>query len=116
MPPPPPLPDVNHTYPLPLPSTGTGLFASQDIAPGDLIICIARPLLAVPDSPHFTDTCSNCLVCVTENEEEEEVKLRKCGGCGVVRFCGEVGRCFFLFSGTGDGEEEEGRLSYCILF
>ena len=113
-----PLPDVNHTYPLrvkdderglfttqrrnddgsgydtvatTLDSEQSGLFAAKDIAAGDLIIRLGRPLLAVLDSPHFTDTCSNCFVYVSENEDEEEVvKLNKCGGCGVVRFCGKV--------------------------
>ena len=106
------LPDVNHTYSLrvkdderglfttqsqnddsaaTLDDEQSGLFAAKDTAAGDLIIRLGRPLLAVLDSPHFTDTCSNCFVCVSENEDEEEVvKLSKCGGCGVVRFCGKV--------------------------
>ena len=94
MPPPPLYPDVNNTCPVTVPLAGAGLSASQDISPGDLVIRIREPLLAVPDSPRLVDTCSNCFVCVSEEEGEEEgeqVKLKKCGGCGVVRFCGEVG-------------------------
>ena len=69
----------------------SGLFAAKDIDAGELIIRLARPLLAVLDSPHYNDTCSNCFVSTSENEDEEEqVKLSICGGCGVVRFCGKV--------------------------
>ena len=80
-------------YDIKLDGEQSGLFAGKDIGAGELIIRLARPLLAVLDSPHFNDTCLNCFICTSENEDEEEqVKLSKCRGCGVVRFCGKVSR------------------------
>ena len=106
MPPAPLYPDVDYTYPSTVPLAGTGLFAKQKLSPGGLIIRVRESLLAVPDSPRLTDTCSNCFLCVSEDEGEEEqdkVQLKKCGGCGVVRFCGAVGFLRLMRAKHGHG-------------
>lgn len=76
---------------------GNGLFASKDIPAGDLILRVDRPFLAVLDSPHLNDACSNCFVWVPKGgaaaggDERENVILRACTGCKIVRYCSKVG-------------------------
>ena len=111
---------ISHAYPQASGPAGTGLFASKDLSDGDLVLSILRPLVCVPDTPRLKETCSWCFLHVeridapTEDEHWAQVmglsleeyltwtepgkmdqpKLMKCGGCGVVRFCGEVSECF----------------------
>ncbi|KAI4129171.1 MAG: hypothetical protein LQ347_003884 [Umbilicaria vellea] len=71
---------------------GNGLFASKDIPAGDLILRVDRPFLAVLDSPLLNDACSNCFVWVPQGgaaaggDGRDNVILRACTGCKVVRF------------------------------
>ncbi|KAI9728269.1 MAG: hypothetical protein M1834_007762 [Cirrosporium novae-zelandiae] len=77
---------------------GQGLFASKDLSSGDSIISISRPLFAVLDTPRLEEACSNCFTWVprsaigSRGDGKEEVVLRACTGCRVVRYCGK-GTC-----------------------
>ena len=85
-------------------NAGDGLFASKDIPAGDLILRIDRPFLAVLDSPHLNDACSNCFVWVPRGgaavggDERDNVTLRACTGCKIVKYCGKVGGDLYLLS------------------
>ena len=90
-------PDVCYAYPQQTAYAGTGLFASKGIPAGELVIRINDPLVSVPDSPHLTDTCSNCFAWVPKGQAGAEdeylsVELKACTGCKIVRYCGKVGR------------------------
>lgn len=81
---------------------GNGLFASKDIPAGDLILRVDRPFLAVLDSPLLNDACSNCFVWVPQGgaaaggDGRDNVILRACTGCKVVRYCGKVRGDWFV--------------------
>ncbi|KAJ2897869.1 uncharacterized protein MKZ38_004328 [Zalerion maritima] len=40
---------------------GRHLTSSKAFVPGDLIVSFSNPLIALPDSPHLLQVCSNCL-------------------------------------------------------
>lgn len=94
--------DVTNIYSKKTKNAGNGLFASKDIPAGDLILRVDRPLLAVLDSPHLNDACSNCFVWVprggaaADGDERDNVTLRACTGCKIVRYCGKVGGNFLV--------------------
>lgn len=76
-------------------SQGNGLFASQPIQPGDVILHIQSPFVAVLDTQRLTDTCSGCF---GKRQVENEAETRACTGCQVVRYCDRV--CFSLPSSS----------------
>jgi len=112
-----PLP-TNNLRPSPAPySSGRGLFLTQRVDAGQLVLHIPNPLVAVPDDKHLGSCCSWCLkwdapvekereAREKEKEKEEEypdpgieiegedvgkVELVRCSGCKVVWYCGKVG-------------------------
>jgi hypothetical protein len=89
----------NHTHPQPSPDTGTtSLHASADLRAGALVAAVERPLVAVLDSGALVAACEWCFLEGAggggpdggEEGAEGGVRLRKCKGCAVVRFCGVV--------------------------
>ena len=96
--------------PRPTAKAGTGLFTTHPIAAGEGIFCIDQPLVAVLDSPHLRDTCANCFLLPPSNgddyegaatgsrqgwrgeaSQEENIRLKGCLGCKVVKYCSKVG-------------------------
>ena len=60
-----------------------------------------REVWSVLDVARLGGVCEWCFAVAEreegyEEEDEVEVKLRKCGGCGVVKFCGEVSWEYFF--------------------
>ncbi|KAI9838683.1 MAG: hypothetical protein M1819_004997 [Sarea resinae] len=88
-----PAPDTCNTYRAPSPGTGAGLFASRDLAPGEVVLSIARPLLVIPDSARLKETCSNCFAWLprsaigSRGHHLDDVTLKTCTGCRVVGYC-----------------------------
>jgi Pyruvate/2-oxoacid:ferredoxin oxidoreductase delta subunit len=88
----------SNTYTRQTPKAGTGVFAANDIGPGELIFRVDRPLVSALDSPHLKDTCYSCYLWVPENQSEDEgeydgvgmLKLKACTGCRIARYCGQV--------------------------
>jgi hypothetical protein len=72
---------------------GTGLFATQDIAEGDIIWGEDRPFLAVLDSARLKEACSWCFTYVGE-KNEDGAKLKVCTGCKILRYCDVVSSSF----------------------
>ena len=79
-------------------NAGNGLFASQDIDPGQEIFRIEQPLLSVLDSPHLRDACANCYTWCPPSgvgqfgeEKGVGVTLKACLGCKINRYCSKVG-------------------------
>lgn len=74
---------------------GRGLFATTDIkTPGTHLCELTADFATVLDVPRLEDTCSGCFnVKRYENgepDDDEDVKLRLCAGCRVVRYCSSV--------------------------
>lgn len=89
------------------PNAGKCLFTSKDIAPGELVFQIGRPLVLVLDASRLKETCEGCLQWETgghvgsrEGDDgrgtqcgragEDSKRLKDCMGCKVVRYCGKV--------------------------
>ncbi|KAF9885658.1 hypothetical protein FE257_012640 [Aspergillus nanangensis] len=81
-----PFPSVHtRTVPGPAPNgLGQGLFASTDINPGEDVLHIDTPFVAVLDTQRLTDTCSGCF---SQQEVASGSELRACTGCRTVRYC-----------------------------
>lgn len=82
-------------YIKPSSTSGNGVFASQDLSPGRVIIEKLRPLVAVLDQPRVLDTCSNCFVFepgVTTNSSAvvNSIHTLACSGCKTLRYCSQV--------------------------
>ena len=94
-----PPPDTSHAHSRPAGAAGNGLFAAKAFVAGDLVLRVEREVLSVIDSPALTTVCEACFLTSVDEwvggggdgEGEGRVELMKCGGCGVVRFCGKVG-------------------------
>lgn len=84
--------DGTQVYPKNAGPAGTGLFASRDFVRGELVFRVERPLGCVLDTPLLENLCEWCLrgKNVVRMGVYEETQVKKCGGCGVLRFCGEV--------------------------
>lgn len=78
---------------------GMGLFTSKSLGPGELVLRDTRPLGCVLDTPLLEQHCAWCLKGQNSvhMEAEEEIILKKCGGCSVVKFCNQVGGFLFFF-------------------
>ena len=83
-----------HVYTQNIPDAGTGLFVSEAIPAGVEVLSIDRPLVAVLDSPHLKDTCSDCFLWLPENGEPQSKRLRACQGCKITKYCCKVGLLF----------------------
>ena len=66
---------------------GTGLFTTQPIDAGSLVLKIDRPFINVLDAARLE---SNCEWCLASKEDENEVRLKACTGCKVSRYCDKV--------------------------
>ena len=88
---------ISHAYSSPACPAGTGLFAAKDFEAGELVLRLEREVVSVLDSGRLGVACEWCFLTEEDAEDGVEVKLKKCGACGIVRFCGEVGlECFLL--------------------
>lgn len=84
-----PIPSVyTKATPGPSPGSGTGLFASKDIQPGETVVMIQKPFVAVLDTAQLETKCSGCLG--AHVNRQEEVELKACTGCRVVKYCNKV--------------------------
>lgn len=81
-----------------VPGAGNGLFTTVAVGEGQEIFFLDHPLAYALDARRLQDTCANCLRKATEDGDfsTPEVKLRRCMGCKVVKYCGEVGEHIFL--------------------
>lgn len=75
---------------------GNGLFATTDIAAGELIFSLERPAIAVLDSKQLDRVCSNCFAssedrAVKYGDVASVVNVKACTGCRVLRYCSKVG-------------------------
>lgn len=85
------LPSVTtKTAPGPAPNgMGNGLFATADMNPGDTVLHIEAPFVAILDSPRLEDTCAGCF---GKRQVETGSELKACTGCRVVKYCDRVSR------------------------
>lgn len=96
------------------PDAGRCLYSSKDIAPGELIFRIRRPLALALDAPRLREICEGCLQWVdgghmgiregsygkgtpSGRAVEDTRRLKDCMGCKVVRYCGKVSVVFLVF-------------------
>lgn len=82
--------DISHANAAPAGPAGTGLFAARDLGTGELVLRLEREVVSVLDSARLAVACEKCFLTEGDVDDNVEVKLKKCGGCGIVRFCGEV--------------------------
>ncbi|EKG22146.1 hypothetical protein MPH_00473 [Macrophomina phaseolina MS6] len=68
--------------------SGKGLFANQDIAAGDLIFSLKRPLIAVLDNVSLDSCCANCFASTGFGATNNDLSLRACTGCSTLKYCG----------------------------
>jgi hypothetical protein len=86
---------VNHTYAAATDAAGTGLFASKDVAAGELILRLnAEEIYSVLDVKNLDRACENCFLLLEAPEDAEEISLMKCSGCERVKYCGQVSIAF----------------------
>lgn len=78
---------------------GNGLFTTSEVAPGEQVVLIKRPFVAVLDTPRLKDSCCGCFTIVddtsvssTNGQENEDwsSSLKTCTGCKVVKYCNKV--------------------------
>ncbi|PKY02844.1 hypothetical protein P168DRAFT_272398 [Aspergillus campestris IBT 28561] len=83
------LPGVyTNTTPGPAPNgLGQGLFATKAIPAGGDVLNIKTPFVAVLDTERLEDTCSGCFGRRYLGGDSDDVTLRACTGCRVVRYC-----------------------------
>lgn len=86
-------PNFPHIFAKDVGPAGMGLFTSKSLGPGQLVLRDTRPLGCVLDTPLLEQHCAWCLKGQNSvhMEAEEEMILKKCGGCSVVKFCNQVG-------------------------
>lgn len=96
------LPSYLHPQKVPSASANVsliGLFVSKAIPAGEEAFRIDRPLVAVLDSTHLKDTCSNCHLWLAESGaylddgdagERGKQKVKACLGCKVLKYCSKV--------------------------
>lgn len=92
-------PNFPHIFAKDVGPAGMGLFTSKSLGPGELVLRDTRPLGCVLDTPLLGQHCAWCLKDqnLVHMEAEEEIVLKKCGGCSVVKFCNQVGGFQFFF-------------------
>lgn len=95
---------------------GTGLFATRDIADGEVIWEEERPLLAVLDSARLKEACSWCFTYVGEKNDDGS-RLKVCTGCKILRFCDVVSVSWLCPSSRGCGcVMQSGYLAILLTF
>ena len=75
---------------------GRGRYAQKDIAPGEVLLSLDRPLIAVLDRSRIIDTCSWCfswteLPMLSGAGPNQVTKVNACVGCKKVKYCSK--RC-----------------------
>lgn len=80
---------------------GQGLFAAQDIKPGELIFDLARPAVAALDTGSLPSVCANCFASaagasVLHGEVNGNITVKACTGCKTLRYCSKVGSQLFI--------------------
>lgn len=76
--------------------SGNGLFATENVLPGELLFSLERPLISAVDKNELQSTCSNCFArarvtlgpLTSEWVNVEAVKA--CVGCRVLYYCSKV--------------------------
>lgn len=93
-----------HISPQETPDAGNCLFSSKEIAAGELVFHIDRPLALALDEPRLRETCEGCLRWMNGNsmgddddDDDDAKRLKDCLGCKVVRYCGKVGDFFLVW-------------------
>ncbi|KAK2759101.1 hypothetical protein FQN54_003200 [Arachnomyces sp. PD_36] len=75
-------------FPRETPDRGHGLFTRMRIGLGEDVFQIRKPTVAVLDTARLEDTCAHCFGEGTAYAStEEKVKLKRCTGCQMVRYC-----------------------------
>jgi len=86
---------IGHAYVAKSSVAGSGLFASQDIAAGDLIFTLARPAVAALDTKNLGNVCANCFASAADpsilhGEANIQVTVKACTGCKILKYCSKV--------------------------
>jgi len=86
---------IGHAYVAKSSVAGSGLFASQDITAGDLILTLARPAVAALDTNNLGNVCANCFASaadpsVLHGEANTQVTVKACTGCKTLKYCSKV--------------------------
>lgn len=73
---------------------GRGLFATQHLEPGDVIIALDRPLITALDDSRIKDTCAWCfswteLPVLSGAGINQALTVSWCTGCKKVKYCGK---------------------------
>ncbi|KAJ5571044.1 Zinc finger MYND-type [Penicillium sp. DV-2018c] len=66
---------------------GSGLFATTDIEPGQDVLHVKTPFVAVLDSPILED---HCACCFTPEQKIRGRLVKRCTGCRAVKYCDKV--------------------------
>lgn len=80
---------------------GRGLFAAQDLAPGDIVLSVDRPLVAEPEFERRLDTCAWCLQRSEQDPAQRAqaasmglpigfVEVKACTGCRRAVYCSKA--------------------------
>ncbi|KAF4309622.1 hypothetical protein GTA08_BOTSDO02492 [Botryosphaeria dothidea] len=72
------------------PVAGNGLFAKQDIAAGDLVFSLKRPLISVLDNVSLDSCCANCFTSTGFGATNTDIELKACMGCKTLKYCGKT--------------------------
>lgn len=77
------------------PVGGRGLYAIQNLQPGDAIITLDRPLIAALDGSRIEDTCAWCfswteLPVLSGAGINQALKVNWCTGCKKVKYCSKT--------------------------
>lgn len=79
---------------------GNGLYASKLFAPGELILSIEKPPVAVLNNSSLDLSCSNCFAYKPKDAGSDQAdginaaSLSTCAGCHTLRYCSKVGLRF----------------------
>lgn len=77
--------DFNHTEVKKTPDgRGNGLFSKIQAKPGDELVRINSPLVAIPDSEALATVCYQCFL------DSSVVDLKKCTGCNIASYCSKA--------------------------
>ena len=90
------MPEMSGTDVRSSPLGGRGLFATKSHSPGDVLLSLDRPLIAVLDKTRIEDTCSWCfswteLPVLSGAGVNQASKVNWCTGCKKVKYCSK--RC-----------------------
>ena len=76
-------------------TAGRGLFATENINAGDVILIEERPLVSAIDKELRYDICSWCFMTHGESltqtgQEDPTLQVNRCSGCHVLAYCSKV--------------------------